>query len=404
MDHPSPTAHRRSGRRDRAARGRPGTAEAVPPAVLPHRRSHPRREETVERVRAALADLAAGRPVVLAGDEDGGALVLAAELAAPETVAFVVRHTSGFLCVAVTGDDADRLELPLLTGSAGERPAAAQCVAVDARDGVGTGISAADRARTMRLLAAPDTAADDLLRPGHVVPLRVRPGGVLARPGRAEAAVDLAVLAGLRPSGAVCDLVSPADPRRMARGPELAAFAREHGLRLVAVGDLVAYRTRFETLVERGATTSLPLAASRFTAVGYRGRLDGREHLALVHGEIGDGDDVPVHVHHECLAGDVLGSVRCGCGGRLRAALAGIADEGRGVVVYLRGEPGRGDPSSGSVPRSHQGVDGPSCAAGPGPADDGLDGQILRDLGVRSSRSLRGDRLDRWPAAASSGR
>jgi 3,4-dihydroxy 2-butanone 4-phosphate synthase / GTP cyclohydrolase II len=394
-------------------------AEAELPAVLPHRRSQTRRDETVpapwnatewwtpagrdpvERVRAALADLAAGRPVVLVGDEGDGALVLAAELATPETVAFVVRHTSGFLCVALTGDDADRLDLPLLSGRAGERPAAAQCVAVDARDGVGTGISAADRARTMRLLAAPETDAADLLRPGHVVPLRVRPGGVLARRGTAEAAVDLAVLAGLRPSGASCDLVSPADPRRMARGPELAAFAREHGLRLVAVGDLVAYRTRFEALVERGATTSLPLAAGHFTAVGYRGRLDGREHLALVHGEIGDGDDVPVHVHHECLAGDVLGSVRCGCGGRLQAALAGIADEGRGVVVYLRGEPGGADLTRGLVPR---GADGPSCAAGPWPADDGLDGQILRDLGIRSRRSLGGDLLDRGPTAASSGR
>ncbi|WP_232806848.1 3,4-dihydroxy-2-butanone-4-phosphate synthase [Geodermatophilus chilensis] len=398
------------------------TAEAELPAVLPHRRSHPRCEETVpapwnatgrwspagpdpvERVRAALADVAAGRPVVLAGDEEGGALVLAAELATPEAVAFVVRHTSGFLCVAVTGDDADRLDLPLLTGRAVERPAAAQCVAVDARDGVSTGISAADRARTMRLLAAADTDAEDLVRPGHVVPLRVRPDGVLAHRGTAEAAVDLAVLAGLRPSGAVCDLVSPADPRRMARGPELAAFAREHGLRLVAVGDLVAYRTRFEALVERAAATSLPLAAGRFTAVGYRGRLDGREHLALVHGEIGDGEDVPVHVHRECLAGDVLGSARCGCGGRLQTALAGIAHEGRGVVVYLRGEPDGADLSRVLFRGAHRGDDAPSCAAGPGPADDGLDGQILWDLGVRSSRSLGGDLTDRGPAAASSGR
>ncbi|SDN70526.1 3,4-dihydroxy-2-butanone-4-phosphate synthase [Geodermatophilus sp. DSM 45219] len=384
------------------------TAEPHAAAVLPARR----RDATVaalrhatpwpapaggERVRAALADLAAGRPVALVDDEDGGALVLAAGLATPEAVAFVVRHTSGFLCVAVTGDDADRLDLPLLAGRDGDRPAAAQCVAVDARDGVGTGISAADRARTIRLLAAPDTDAADLVRPGHVVPLRARPGGVLARRGRAEAAVDLAVLAGLHPAGALCDLVSPADPRRTASGAELAAFAREHGLALVGVGDLVAHRTQVETLVERGAETSLPLGAGRFTAVGYRGRLDGREHLALVHGEIGDGDDVPVHVHHECLAGDVLGSARCGCGGRLQAALAGIAEAGRGVVVYVRGEPGAGLPR-GVLPRPHRGADDPSCAAAR--PDDGVGGQILRDLGVRSRRSVRG-RPDACGATAS---
>ncbi len=341
----------------------------------------------IERVRAALSDLAAGRPVVVVDHEDRGDLVVASELATPQAMAFMVRHTSGFVCVAVTEDDADRLDLPLMIQTARERPGAAQCVAVDARAGGSTGISATDRARTIRLLAAPDTEAADLTRPGHVVPLRVRSDGVLGRRGHAEAAVDLAGLAGLRPSSALCQLVSTTDPRSMARGPEVEHFAREQGLQLVAIGDLVAYRMRFEQFVERSAEAIMPLAAGRFTAVGYRSRVDGSEHLALVHGEIGDGEDVLVRVHQECLTGDILGSARCGCGGRLQSALTSVADEGRGIVVYLR----RGQGEAGLIPEliaePHQEAgDHLSVMIDDGVRGHGIGRQILRDLGVHSTR------------------
>jgi 3,4-dihydroxy 2-butanone 4-phosphate synthase/GTP cyclohydrolase II len=366
---------------------------------VPTRQSEPRVppvDDPIERVRAALSDVAAGRPV-LVSDENGGDLVVASELTTPELMSFLIRHTSGFVCVAVPEDDADRLDLPLMA-----RPdrGPAQCVAVDARAGVSTGISAADRATTIRLLAAPDTVPEDLVRPGHVVPLRVWADGVLGRRGRAEAAVDLAGLAGLRPSGALCGLVSTIDPTRMAHGPELDHFAHAHGLQRITVSDLVAYRMRFEKLVERRVTTTMPLPAGPFTAVGYRSRLDGREHLALVHGVIGDGDDVPVHVHSECLAGDILGSTRCGCGERLRSALAGIADGGRGIVVYLRG--GRGDLHllAEAVPRAHQdGGDQPPVVIEDWLRDHGDAGQILRDLGVRSTRLVARDALDQRCAA-----
>ena len=349
----------------------------------------------IERVRAALSDLAAGRPIVVVDHEDRGDLVVASELATPQAMAFMVRHTSGFVCVAVTGDDADRLDLPLMIRTARERPGAAQCVAVDARAGVSTGISATDRARTIRLLAAGDTDAADLVRPGHVVPLRTEADGVLGHPGRAEAAVDLAVLAGLRPSGALCELVSTTHPKGMARGAELDAFACEHGLQLVAISDLVAYRMRCEKLIERDAGTTMPLATGRFTAVGYRSRIDGREHLALVHGEIGDGEEVLVHVHRECLVGDVLGSTGCRCGGRLQSALASVVGEGRGVVVYLRGGQGDGALLEALVPQPHQCPgDQPPVAADPGLRDHSIGEQILRDLGVRSSRTLGADRLE----------
>lgn len=201
------------------------------------------------RVEAALRELAAGHPVVLVDDADGGDLVLAAELATPASTSFLVRHSAGFVCVAVLEDDADRLDLPLMVPRGPVGPVGAQCVAVDAAAGVTTGISAADRATTVRVLAAAHTTAADLVRPGHVVPVRVPAAGVLARRGRAGAAADLAALAGLRPAAALCELVGTADPTRMAHGPELAAFARDHGLRLVTVGDVVAYRLRLERLV-----------------------------------------------------------------------------------------------------------------------------------------------------------
>lgn len=390
------------------------TTELGSTALLPRGRLHCGREETerallhtqgwrmpviadpIERVRAALSDVAAGRPVVLVDDENRGDLVLASEFATPQLMSFMVRHTSGFVCVAVTDDDANRLDLPLLIRTDPDSPGPAQCVAVDAVTGVSTGISAADRARTIQLLAAPGTSATDLVRPGHVIPLRVPADGVLSRRGRAEAAVDLAVLAGLRPSGALCELVSTAHPGDLARGPELHRFAHEHGLSLVAISDLVTYRLRFDTLVERGAEAAMPLKAGWFTAVGYHSRVDGREHLALVHGEIGDGGDVPVYVHQECLIGDALGSAHSGCGTRLQSALAQVADEGRGVVVYVR------DGQETSCLRREVTTHRHQAAGDPLPVgvDDGLGhhsvgDQILRELGVHSTRPLSADHLER---------
>jgi 3,4-dihydroxy 2-butanone 4-phosphate synthase/GTP cyclohydrolase II len=283
--------------------------------------------------------------VLVIDDEDReneGDLIFAAQLATPELVAFMVRYTSGYICVPITEANADRLDLPPMFRVNQDRRGTAYTVTVDAREGISTGISASDRAHTIRLLADPATTSADLSRPGHIVPLRARDGGVLRRPGHTEAAVDLARLAGLAPAGVLCEVVSEKDPSGMARADELRTFADEHGLALISIADLIAYRRRSEKLVERVATARVPLRYGEFTAVGYSSSYDNREHVAFVFGEIGDGDDVLVRVHSECLTGDVFGSLRCDCGPQLDAALAAVAREGRGVVLYVRGHEGRG--------------------------------------------------------------
>ena len=298
--------------------------------------------DTVDR---ALVDLAAGKAVLVIDDEDReneGDLIFAAQLATPELVAFMVRYTSGYICVPITEANADRLDLPPMFRVNQDRRGTAYTVTVDAREGISTGISASDRAHTIRLLADPATTSADLSRPGHIVPLRARDGGVLRRPGHTEAAVDLAWLAGLAPAGVLCEVVSEKDPSGMARADELRTFADEHGLALISIADLIAYRRRSEKLVERVATARVPLRYGEFTAVGYSSSYDNREHVAFVFGEIGDGEDVLVRVHSECLTGDVFGSLRCDCGPQLDAALAAVAREGRGVVLYVRGHEGRG--------------------------------------------------------------
>src|SRR6188472_2748101 len=300
----------------------------------------------LDRVERAIADIAAGRPVVVMDDEDReneGDLIFAAAKATPDLLAFTIRHSSGVICVPMPADMLDRLEIPLMTPHNRDRMRTQFTISVDARDGVTTGISAADRAHTARVLADSATEPREITRPGHVFPLRYRDGGVLARRGHTEAAVDLARLAGLTPAGVLVELVN--DDGSMKRAPELREFADEHGLAMISIEDLVRWRRRNEVLVDRVAETRLPTSHGDFTAFGYRITVDDSEHIALVYGdpaELRNGEPVLARVHSECLTGDVFGSSRCDCGPQLDEALERVAKEGRGVVIYLRGHEGRG--------------------------------------------------------------
>ncbi|MGL5824335.1 MAG: bifunctional 3,4-dihydroxy-2-butanone-4-phosphate synthase/GTP cyclohydrolase II [Nocardioides sp.] len=298
------------------------------------------RVETVER---AIADIAGGKAVIVIDDEDReneGDLIFAAAKATPALMAFTIRYSSGVICVPMPPEMLDRLEIPLMTPHNKDRMRTAYTISVDARDGVTTGISAADRAHTVRVLADSATEPWEVTRPGHVFPLRYRDGGVLVRRGHTEAAVDLARLAGLTPVGVLVEIVN--DDGTMKRGAELRRFADEHDLAMIRIDDLVRYRHRHERHAERVAVTHLPTRHGDFTAYGYRISVDGSEQLALVYGDVSGPEPVLTRVHSECLTGDVFGSARCDCGPQLDQAMARIAAAGRGVLVYLRGHEGRG--------------------------------------------------------------
>jgi 3,4-dihydroxy 2-butanone 4-phosphate synthase/GTP cyclohydrolase II len=350
-----------------------------------------------------LDELRAGRLIILVDDEDReneGDLVCLAEMVTPEIVNFMARHARGLICLPMEKAIADRLELPLQVERNTNRLGTAFTVSIEARTGVTTGISAADRARTIQVAVGPECRADDLVRPGHVFPLRAMPGGVLRRAGQTEGAVDLARLAGCRPMAVICEIMN--DDGTMARLPDLRLFAQRHGLKVASVADIIQFRRRTERLVELIVSIDLPTRHGDFKAHLYRSLMDGSEHIALTVGEpvpaLQDGLDRPVlvRVHSECLTGDVLGSLRCDCGGQLQAALRRIADEGEGVVLYMRQQEGRGIGLANKMKAYHlqqtQGLDTVEANKALGlpvdVRDYGVGAQILRDLGVRRMRLL----------------
>jgi len=352
-----------------------------------------------DSIEQAVADIAAGKPVVVVDDEEReneGDLVFAASRSTPALMAFMVRHSSGVICAPVTAETLDRLGIPLMTPHNRERLRTAYTVSVDARDGVTTGISAADRSHTVRVLTDSATEPFEIVQPGHVFPLRYCEGGVLVRPGHTEAAVDLARLAGLSPAGVIAEIVN--DDGSMKRGQQLRDFADEHGLSMVSIEALIHHRRRKENHVRRVAETRLPTARGDFTAYGYRITIDDSEHLALVYGDpdrLRDDEPVLTRVHSECLTGDVFASRRCDCGPQLDEALDAIVEAGHGVVVYLRGHEGRGIGLVAKL-QAYQLQDGGRDTVDANldlglPADArhyGAATQILRDLGVRSVRLL----------------
>lgn len=346
----------------------------------------------------AIEDIRQGKLVIVVDDEDReneGDLIMAASLVTPETMAFIVKHGTGIVCVSMKREDLDRLELPLMVTQKEneEKLSTAFTVTVDAKYGTTTGVSARDRAVTVLALASGDSKPGDFNRPGHIFPLKYREGGVLKRAGHTEASLDLAVLAGLSPAAILCEIVD--DDGSMARLPKLREFAKAENLKIISIADLIRYRRKRDRLVELTSAASIPTMWGPFKAYCYKSLLDGVEHVAMVKGEIGDGQDILVRVHSECLTGDIFGSARCDCGNQLALAMKQIEAAGRGVLVYLRGHEGKGL-GLGHKPRAYNQQDdghdtGESTEELGLPVESreiGIGAQILRDLGVSSMRLM----------------